>query len=160
VTTKTDFDEQDWARVVRAPFVAGMAITLADPGGPIEAAKETAATLKTATNPPTREQLLTEVALDIQAMVQQHHNPLKSFKPTPDQPVGDQVVGELQGVAELIRATADPDEAAAFGAWIVQVAQAAADAAKEGGFMGFGAEQVSAREKDMVDRVRTAVTPA
>jgi hypothetical protein len=42
-----------------------MAITLADPGGPIEATKETAATLKTATNPPTREQLLTEVALDV-----------------------------------------------------------------------------------------------
>ncbi len=64
-----------------------MAITLADPGGPIEAAKETAATLKTATNPPTREQLLTEVALDVQAMVQQHHNPLQGFKPSSDQPV-------------------------------------------------------------------------
>jgi len=37
-------------------------------------------------------------------------------------------------------------------------AQAAADAAKEGGFMGFGAEQVSDREQAMLDRVRTAVT--
>ena len=79
MTTKSDFDEQDWARVVRAPFVAGMAITLADPGGPIEVAKETAATLKIATSPPTREQLLTEVALDVQAMVQEHHhNPSKT----------------------------------------------------------------------------------
>jgi hypothetical protein len=160
VTTKSDFDEQDWARIVRAPFVAGMAITLADPGGPIEATKETAATLKRATNPPTREQLLTEVALDVQGMVQAHHNPLKSFKPTPDQPVGDQVVAELQAVSELIAGTADPGEVAAFGEWIVQVAQAAADAAKEGGFMGFGAEQVSSREKDMIDRVRAAVTRA
>jgi hypothetical protein len=31
----------------RAPFVAGMAISLADPGGPIEAIKEISATLKT-----------------------------------------------------------------------------------------------------------------
>lgn len=160
MTTKSDYDEQDWTRIVRAPFVAGMAITLADPGGPIEAAKETAATLKIATNPPTREQLLTEVALDVQAMVQAHTNPLKGFKPTSDRPVGDQVVDELQGAHALVSAKAAPDEAAAFGAWIVQVAQAAADAAKEGGFMGFGAEQVSSREKDMIDRVRAAVTTA
>ena len=160
MTTKSDFEEQDWARIVRAPFVAGMAITLADPGGPIEAAKETAATLKVATNPPSREQLLTEVALDVQGMVQAHHNPLKGFKPTSDRPVGDQVVDELRGVCTLVSTKADPEEVAAFGAWIVQVSQAAADAAKEGGFMGFGAEQVSAREKDMIDRVRAAVTTA
>jgi hypothetical protein len=43
VTTKSDFTEDEWSEVVRAPFVAGMAITLADPGGPIEATKETMA---------------------------------------------------------------------------------------------------------------------
>ena len=158
MTTKADFSEEDWARVVRAPFVAGMAITLADPGGPIEAAKETTATLRVATNPPTREQLLTDVALDVQAIVQQHHNPLSGFKPAGDRPVGDQVVDELRAVCRLVAAKADAQETAAFGAWIVAVAQAAADAAKEGGFMGFGAEQVSAWETDMIDRVRQAVT--
>src|SRR4051812_21025904 len=34
----------------RAPFVAGMGISLADPGGPIEALEETAAMLRTATS--------------------------------------------------------------------------------------------------------------
>ena len=71
MTAKTDFTEEEWTRVRRAPLVAGMAISLADPGGPIELAKETSASLKTATNPPSREQLLTEVALDIQSMAQQ-----------------------------------------------------------------------------------------
>ena len=71
MTTKSDFTEDAWTRIVRAPFVAGMAITLADPGGPIEAAKETMAAFKGATNPPSREQLLAEVALEIQAMTQQ-----------------------------------------------------------------------------------------
>ena len=47
MTTKADFTDEEWARLERAPFVAGMAISLADPGGPIEAVKETAATLKT-----------------------------------------------------------------------------------------------------------------
>jgi hypothetical protein len=50
---------------VRAPFVAGLASHWPIPGGPIEAAKETMATLKSATNPPSRELLLTEVALDV-----------------------------------------------------------------------------------------------
>jgi hypothetical protein len=47
MTSKADFTDEEWVRLKRAPFVAGMAISLADPGGPIEAVKETAATLKT-----------------------------------------------------------------------------------------------------------------
>jgi hypothetical protein len=157
VTTKSDFDEQEWARIVRAPLVAGMAITLADPGGPIEAAKESMASMKSATNPPSREHLLADVALDLQAMIQERHNPLKGFRPESGRPPGEQVIEELQSVHGLIAAKSDPEEAAAFGRWMVASAQAAADAAKEGGFMGFGAEQVSQREKDMLERVRAAV---
>ena len=48
MTTQADFTDEEWARVKRAPFVAGMAISLADPGGPIEAFHETAATLRAA----------------------------------------------------------------------------------------------------------------
>ena len=49
MTTKADFTDEEWARFERAPFVAGMAISMADPGGPIEALKETMATVKTVT---------------------------------------------------------------------------------------------------------------
>ena len=159
VTTKNDFTEEEWHRLVRAPMVAGMAISLADPGGPIEATKETMATMKSATNPPSHEQLLAEVALEIQAMVQQRHNPLKGYKPTAaGSSPGDQVLEELRAVQAIAKAKAEPDEAAAFGRWLVTAAQAAADAAKEGGFLGFGAEQVSDREQAMLDQVRAAVT--
>ena len=54
-------------------------------------------------------------------------------------------------------AKATPEEASAFGQWLAASAQAAADAAKEGGFMGFGATQISDGEKDMLDKVRSAV---
>ena len=158
MTTKADFSEEDWARVVRAPFVAGMAITLADPGGPIEAAKESMASIKAATNPPSREQLLSEIALDIQDQVQQHHNPVKGYRPTGSTPVGDQVLHELGDVRAIVSEHATPEEVAAFGNWLVSTAEAAAQAAKEGGFMGFGAELVSQREKDMIEKVRAAVS--
>ena len=159
VTTKSDFTEDEWPRIVRAPFVAGMSISLADPGGPIEATKETMATLKSATNPPSREQLLAEVALDIQGMAQQKKSPLGGYRPAADgAPWGEQVLEELRTVQALVAAKATPDEAAAFGRWLVAAAQAAADAAKEGGFMGFGAQQVSEREEAMLDQVREAVS--
>lgn len=159
MTTKSEFSEDEWSRIVRAPFMAGMAITLADPGGPIEATKETVATLKRATSPPSREQLLAEVALEIQAMTQQKRSPLSGYRPAADgPPAGEQVLEEVRAVQALIAARAEPEEAAAFGRWLVSAAQAAADAAKEGGFMGFGAQQVSDREEAMLDQVRAAVS--
>jgi hypothetical protein len=157
MTTKSDFTEEEWVRVRRAPFVAGMAISLADPGGPIEMAKETMATVKTATNPPSREQLLADVALDIQSMTQQKQNPLSDFKVTDAAQAGQQILDELRAVKEFVAAKATPQETTAFNQWLLATAQAAADAAKEGGFMGFGATQISEGEKDMLDKVRSAV---
>jgi hypothetical protein len=159
VTTKSDFTDDEWSRIVRAPFVAGMAISLADPGGPIEATKETMATLKSATNPPSREQLLAEVALEVQAMSQQRKSPLGGYRPTAEGASwGQQVLEELSAVQAIVVSKASPEEAAAFARWMVAAAQAAADAAKEGGFMGFGAQQVSDREEAMLEQVRGAVS--
>ena len=159
MTSKSDFSADEWARIVRAPLVAGMAIMVADPGGPIEATKETMASLRTATNPPTREQLLTEVALDVQTEVQAKRNPLKGFKPSGTSGPGDQVLAEITAVQAIVAARATEEETAAFGRWLLAAAQAAADAAKDGGFMGIGAQQVSEREQDMLARMRQAVAP-
>jgi hypothetical protein len=157
MTTKSDFTEEEWVRVRRAPLVAGMAISLADPGGPIELAKETTASLKSATNPPSREQLLAEVALDIQSMGQQRQNPLTEFKPTQVSDPRQQILEELRAVSEIVSSKATAEETTAFKQWLLSSAQAAADAAKEGGFMGFGAEQVSQGEKDMLSQVSAAI---
>ena len=158
MTVKGDFPEDEWTRVMRAPFVAGLAISLADPGGPIESAKESMAMIRTATKPPSREQLLTEVALDIQAQTQAKHNPLKGYKPTGTQAPGEKVLTELREVQRIVATRATTEEAAAFGQWLIASAQAAAEAAKDGGFMGFGAQQVSDREQAMLDQVRAAVS--
>jgi hypothetical protein len=153
MTSKQDFTDEEWTRVRRAPLVAGVAISLADPGGPIEIAKESMATLRSATLPPSQEELLASVALDVQALAQQKQNPLGEFRPRG----GQQVLEELRGVNELVTAKATPEEAEAFRRWLLVAAQAAADAGKEGGFMGFGGEQVSAGEQRMLDQVRAAL---
>ncbi len=153
MTTKNDFTDEEWTRVLRAPFVAGMAISLADPGGPIEMSKETMTTMKSATNPPTREQLLAEIALDIQSMTQQRQSPISGFKPQAAQ----QILDELGAVSEIVSSKATAEEASAFKQWLLTTAQAAADAAKEGGFMGFGAVQVSEGEQKMLDQLRATI---
>jgi hypothetical protein len=153
MTSKQDFTDEEWTQVRRAPLVAGVAISLADPGGPIEVAKETAATLRSATLPPSQEELLAAVAFDMQALARQRQNPLGDFRPTG----GQQILEELRAVNELVTAKATPQEVEAFRRWLVAAAQAAADAGKEGGFLGFGAERVSAGEQRMLDQVRAAV---
>jgi hypothetical protein len=158
MTSKSDFSKEEWAHVLRAPFVAGLAVTMADPGGPIEASKEQMAAIRGAMNPPSREELLTDVALDVQAMTQQREHPLKGYRPAGGGDPREALLEELHATRAVIEAKATPAEATAFSRWVVDVAEAAANAAKEGGFMGIGATRVSDREKSMLDRVRETLT--
>src|SRR4029078_3523973 len=97
MTTKADLNDTEWEVLVRAPMVAGMAITLADPGGPIEVLKETSAVLRLAateavsrraavrslvtTAPVDRDAAGGEVARGLRELAQQRKSPLKDFKP-------------------------------------------------------------------------------
>ena len=65
----------------------------------------------------------------------------------------------MRAATDIVSSKATAEEAAAFKQWILASAQAAADAAKEGGFMGFGATQVSEGEQAMLDQLRAALTP-
>jgi hypothetical protein len=67
------------------------------------------------------------------------------------------VLKELREVNELVSAKATAEEAEAFRRWLLAAAQAAADAGKEGGFLGSGGEQVSAGEQQMLQQVHTAL---
>ena len=157
MTTKADFTEEEWATVVRSPVVAGMAITLADPGGPIEVVKETSAVLKFVTGEgEQRDDIVGEVAREIRSLAQQRTNPVGDFKPR-GALAGQQVIDEISRAGEIVSAKATPEEAEAFRAWILECAQRAADAAKEGGFMGFHAERVSQGEKDMLAQLGSAL---
>lgn len=157
MTGKAAFTDEEWVRVRRAPTVAGMAISLADPGGPIELSKETMATLRGIGAPPTQDELLITVSQEVMAMGQQHENPMKGFEIADKSQAGATVLQELREVQDIVVAKATADEASAFARWMIEVAQDAANAAKEGGFMGFGAEQVSQGEQDMLEQLRTTL---
>jgi len=160
MTSKTDFTDEEWARLKRAPFVAGMAISLADPGGPIEAVKETSATLKTvlaAAESGDHGEFVGEIAREVSGEARQRKNPLGGFKPTKGATAGVEILDELRGVNRIVAEKASPEDGAAVRAWLLDAAQAAANAAKEGGFMGFHAERVSEGEQRMLDSLREAL---
>ena len=160
MTPKADFTDEEWTRLKRAPFVAGMAISLADPGGPVELLKETSATLKTvlaAAEHGDHGDLAGEVAREGADDARQHKNPFGGFKPTKGATAGVEILDELRAVNRIVTAKASPEDAAGVRAWLLDAAQAAANAAKEGGFMGFHAERVSQGEKDMLAQLRSTL---
>ena len=161
MTAKADFTEEEWARLKRAPFVAGMAISLADPGGPIEAVKETAATLKTvrAAEGGDRGELVGALATEVVAEAGQRKNPLGGFKPTGGANAGVEILGELGEVNRIVSAKATEEEASAYREWLQTAAQEAANAAKEGGFLGFHATLVSEGEQRMLDKLEEVLAP-
>jgi hypothetical protein len=161
MTTKADFTDEEWARLERAPIVAGMAISLADPGGPIEAVKETMAALKTVTEAAQsggRGELVDAVAKSVAEKTQHRENPLGDFKPR-GALAGEEILDELRGVNELLTEKAAPGDAAAFREWLLTAAKRTAEAAKEGGFLGFNAQRVSEGEERMLDKLGEVLSP-
>ena len=120
MTSKVDFSEDEWTRLKRAPFIAGMAISLADPGGPIEAFKETSATLHTvrdAAESGGRGELIDAVAQEVVADARQRTNPLHGFKPK-GALAGQEILEELAEVNRIVSAKATPEEADAYRDWL------------------------------------------
>jgi len=152
MTSKADFTDEEWARLKRAPVVAGMAISLADPGGPIEALKETSAVLKTVLGGGDggRGELVDALAAELTEDARQHHNPMSGFKPKGGT-AGVEILDELREVNRIVTEKASPEDAAALRELLLTAAQNAANAAKEGGFFGYHAVRVSEGEQKMLD---------
>ena len=153
MTSKTDFTDTEWEALRRAPMVAGMAISLADPGGPIEVMKETSAVMRLVSEELGDTGLVGDVARELAEMVQQRKNPIGGFKPA----AAKEITGELARVNGIVTAKATPEEAAQFRTWLLDSARRAADAAKEGGFLGFKAVRVSEGEQRMLDEIAAAL---
>src|SRR4051794_17024307 len=113
MTGKADFTEAEWTRLKRGPFIAGIAISLADPGGPIELVKETAATLRVITDPGERGELVKALSADAAVEARERKSPFGDFKARGPQ-AAQEIVDEITAVNRVVSAKASPEEAEAY----------------------------------------------
>jgi len=155
MASRSDFTDEEWERLGRAPLVVAMAISVADPGGPLETFKESSAALKTlaeAARDGNHGEFVQSVAQDVAAKAQRRQSPLGDFRPDRAD-ARREILAELRAVNALLHEKVTPDELAEFREWLRTAAQRAALAATEGGFLGFGGERVSEREQQMLETI-------
>jgi hypothetical protein len=160
MTARTDFAEEEWDRLGRAPLVAAMAISIADPGGPIEAVKESGAALKTileAAQSGRYGAFVQAIATDVADRAQRRENPMAGFRPSGAE-AREQILDELRAVNALLLEKTTPEETREVREWLRAAAQGAALAAKEGGFLGFNAQRVSEGEQRMLEQLGAIFT--
>src|SRR5262245_63877677 len=159
MATKADFTADEWKQIQRAPFMAGLAVVAASPSGPFGVVKEMFAVGKMLGEVKTQgssNELIKALVGDIEAGAKDMSAPEELKGKTPDE-VKNYAIGSLRQVAALLEKKAKFDEAQGFKQWLVSVAQKVAEAAKEGGFLGFGSTQVSEQEAATIKELSTAV---
>ena len=145
MTRKGEFNADEWSTVVEGPLLAGARVIAAGRGGTI---RESIALGK----------------VYAQARAQQDHSELLddlvSAPPVLDrnriQSAGDISAAAAQGLRDalgILEGKATPEEVAAYKRFVFALAEAAAKAHKEGGFLGVGGKQVSDEEQAALDEI-------
>jgi hypothetical protein len=149
---KTDFTPHEWKTLLESVMMAGIAVTAADPSGLWGTLKESMASARAvqdAKHDASATELIKAVAGEFET---------SEGRATARDGLRAQLSGKraaeivakslevLKQAAAILDAKA-PGDAASFKAWLQHVSQAVAEAATEGGFMGFGGVRVSDAEK-------------
>ena len=154
MTTKAEFDAEQWSRIAAGPFVAGLTVIAADRGGTV---RETVAMAKVIAE----EQQGGENPELVTQVLQERPNPQSILgeegeKPTAeDLPVrAEQLLREALAILET---KATPEEAEAYKRVCLEIAQRVAERTKSGGVLGIGGERVSGDEQAAIDRLRSTL---
>lgn len=145
MTTKAAFNAEEWSTVVEAPVLAGMRVAAVERGGTI------------------RESLAMGHTY---ADARQHHGESELLDELVGSPPGIdarklQESGDIAAVASerireavrLVTEKATGDELESYRWFVRAVAEAAAEAHKEGGVLGIGGTRVSEKEKAALDEI-------
>ena len=153
MTTKTDFTAEEWEQLLEAPMSIAMYIAVASPSifGSIKEAVSVAKNIAKKTKEGTTE-LLSFLLADYQdkesAKLAQ-----PEFESKDPASIKQEVLDELGAVVALLDEKATVEETSEIESWLYQVGVDAANASKEGGFLGIGAVRVSDEEKAALEEL-------
>jgi hypothetical protein len=149
---KGDFTPDEWKTLLESVMMAGIAVTAADPSGLWGCLKESLASARAvigAKHDPEATELVRALESEFEtsegrAIARDGLRTQLSGKRPPE--IVTQSLEVIKQAAAIVTAKA-PGDAASFKAWLQHISQAVAEAATEGGFLGFGGVQVSDAEK-------------
>lgn len=160
MATKQDFTTDEWSRLVESAMLASIAVTAAEPSGLWGTLKEGFANAQALAGARGSE---TPLIKDVVAALTTSEGRTIASDGLKQRLAGAKAeeavqrsIAALGEVASIVDAKAGPD-AAAFKSWIYENARRVAEASTEGGFLGFGGEKVSAKERATLDQLATAL---
>lgn len=149
MTTKAEFNAEEWAELAGAPAIAGFIVIMAQRGGTI---RETMAIGK------------------VYAEAKKEHGDagllgeLVATAPQPDlkglenaEQLRVQGLAKLRQAVELLQSKATPEEVDEYRAFALSIAERAAEADKSGGVLGIGGERVTDAEREALAAVAEAL---
>ena len=150
MATDKDFTADEWKSIAAAPLMAGLVVTMADVSGPVGVAKEAIAVSKAIGESASASS--GELIRTLAEAFKKGARPEMPSVPKDREQARTAFVTALKNAVATVTAKA-PSEAQEFRTWLMSIAQRAAEAAKEGGFLGFGGTVVSDQEKTALSRL-------
>jgi len=161
MVSKADFSEQEWEAVVDAPQMAGIAVMVSGASGVIGSIKEAAAAAHAVYEGTTHtDELIRLISTkeEMQASQTRIRALMGEYGETdPNTWVYNQTITTVQRANAIVKAKASA-EISTYREWILSIADKVANAAKEGGFLGFGGVRVSEEEQKMIAAIKSTLT--
>jgi hypothetical protein len=149
MTTKAEFNAEEWSLVLEGPALAGLIVVAADRGGTI---RESLAMAKTYTE--LRGQYAGNELMEAILSSRPEVDPSRYSNPDELRTKGMERLAET---VRLLEQKAAPEEVDAYRRFVLDVARRAAEAHKEGGFLGIGGTKVSEVEWSALEQVAGAL---
>lgn len=153
------FSTEEWQLLSRAPLMAVSAVIFADKGGIMSMFKEMLAVLNRLN------QLAKETPNEFIRMVVEDLNkpeaievPKKLSQDNMPAILRQNALNDCREASRLVSSRLSLEDAIAYRALVLECAQKAAEASKEGGFLGFGGVLVSPDEEKMLAEIRSALS--
>ena len=146
---KADFNAEEWSTIVEGPLLAGMRVVGAGRGGTIRESLAIGRVYSQARQAHGESELLDELVSSPPAVDPQ------GLKGTED--IAAASGDRLRAALELLTEKGSTEDAEAYKRFVLSVAQAAAEAHKEGGFIGIGGKQISPEEQAALDEIRAVL---
>jgi hypothetical protein len=149
MTSKADFNAEEWSTVLEGPPIAGMIVITAQRGGTIRESIQLGKAYTEA-----RQQQGTSDLLD--AIVSEQPQIDRTRYRSPEE-LRENGLARLREAVELLDQKATPDEVDDYKRFVIGLAERAAAAHKEGGVLGIGGEEVSENERAALDEIAAAL---